>query len=614
MKRQTAVLSALIGSLFVDTPPVQACQQERDTHTIAPGVGVGEFAFGMTKHEVIKKLGKPRRIFWDPGEHYTLDDLPPRYIMDFNGLSFGMHKKRRGNGRIVRFFQQFEPHRVYGISVHSPSYTVSHGLKVGDAEERVIQTLGKGSHREEFTYKDFIIYQDRGLTFEIHKKDRTVTGITIRQRSPSEKYIPFVDRRTYRTLLSPEGSLAIVRRPPAVNYRITKLPSYDPTSDVAPSIDVRGGDLSHLDLRDRFTDLMHALFDDRTIWPADLPEGFDPKQVMTIGRNPGLRVRELHQRGITGKGIGIGIIDQPLLVDHVEYRDRLRLYEEIHCRLDNAAAHGTKMTSIAVGKTTGVAPAADLYFIAETSRTGSRGPMGNPMPEFDGQWIAKSIDRLLEINRTLPPDRKIRAIPIAAQCAGPLLGRIPMAAQYLGPRKGSEEVVRAIERATKEGVFVISCSLENTHKFVFHALGRDPLKDPDDVQSYGPALWWRAEFFKGGGWTGHDRMQNGKPPWLMVPADSRCTAVPCGPENYGFHESGGWSGCVQYLAGLYALACQVKPTVTPEEFWSVGLETGKTITIEKDGKTYEFGKIVDPVALVRTLEGKSGTKVLTPER
>ena len=40
---------------------------------------------------------------------------------------------------------------------------------------------------------------------------------------------------------------------------------------------------------------------------------------MSLGRNPGLKVRELHQVGITGKGIGIGIIDTALLVDHVEY-------------------------------------------------------------------------------------------------------------------------------------------------------------------------------------------------------------------------------------------------------------------------------------------------------
>ena len=597
MKRTTAAIMTLVGILLAGSPQVQASQQEKAKHTIVPGVGVGDFTFGMTKDEVIKKLGKPQRIFWSWGEEYTLNNLPARYIMDFDGLSFGINNKRRDNGRIARivaFFRQGEQHRVYGISVHSPSYIVSDGLKVGDTEERVIRTLGKGFHLEEYTYRDFITYQDRGLTFEVHKKNRTVTEITIRQRSPSgsiQTVEPFVDE-TYRTLLSPEGSLAIVRQPPGLGYYVTKLPSYDPAFPDVHQADVRGGDLSDMDLRDRFTDLMHAIFDDRTIWPADLPDGFDPKQMMTLGRNPGLRVRELHQRGITGKGIGIGIIDTPLYVDHVEYRDRLRLYEEIHCHHETATTHGTKMTTVAVGKTTGVAPEADLYFIGVWHYTGSRGALGERLIEFDGQWIAKSIDRLLEINRTLPPDRKIRVISRSGQCVGPV--------------KGSEEIVRAIERATKEGVFVINCSLEDTHNLAFHGLGRDPLKDPDDVQSYGPGLWWREEFFRGGGRSGHDRMQNAEPPWLMVPMGSRCTASPCGPENYGFYESGGWSGCVQYLAGLYALACQVKPTVTPEEFWSVGLETGKTITIDKDGKTYQFGKIVDPVALVRTLEGKSG--------
>ena len=89
----------------------------------------------------------------------------------------------------------------------------------------------------------------------------------------------------------------------------------------------------------------------------------------------------------------------------------------------------------------------------------------------------------------------------------------------------------------------------------------------------------------------------------MVPMDSRCVASPTGPEHYVFYAQGGWSWSVPYLAGLYALACQAKPTVTPEEFWSVGLETGTTVTVERDGKTLQLGKIVDPVALIRALSG-----------
>lgn len=53
--------------------------------------------------------------------------------------------------------------------------------------------------------------------------------------------------------------------------------------------------------------------------------------LMESGKNPGLGIRKLHKEGITGKGIGIAIIDQALLIDHVEYKEQLKMYEEIHC-------------------------------------------------------------------------------------------------------------------------------------------------------------------------------------------------------------------------------------------------------------------------------------------
>jgi subtilisin family serine protease len=50
--------------------------------------------------------------------------------------------------------------------------------------------------------------------------------------------------------------------------------------------------------------------------------GFDPTRVTESGKDRGLEMRALHARGITGKGVGIAVIDQPLLVNHVEYADR----------------------------------------------------------------------------------------------------------------------------------------------------------------------------------------------------------------------------------------------------------------------------------------------------
>ena len=85
--------------------------------------------------------------------------------------------------------------------------------------------------------------------------------------------------------------------------------------------------------------------------------------------------------------------------------DRLRLYEEIHCGDESAEMHGTAVASIAVGKTVGAAPGADLYYIAATFGTEDTDGF-----VIDHGHLARSIDRILEINRGLPEKRKIRVI------------------------------------------------------------------------------------------------------------------------------------------------------------------------------------------------------------
>jgi hypothetical protein len=45
-----------------------------------------------------------------------------------------------------------------------------------------------------------------------------------------------------------------------------ELPRFDPNSNNPFQVDVRGADLSHLDLRDRIADLNEALFDTGTVW------------------------------------------------------------------------------------------------------------------------------------------------------------------------------------------------------------------------------------------------------------------------------------------------------------------------------------------------------------
>jgi hypothetical protein len=319
---------------------------------------------------------------------------------------------------------------------------------------------------------------------------------------------------------------------------------------------------------------MHATFDSKTQWPLTdrMPADFDPQNLMEIGKDPGLGIRALHEQGINGSGIAIAIVDQPLLIEHQEYKDRIRLYEEINVLPDSKAAmHGAAVTSIAVGKTTGVAPEADVYYIG--SWTGDWEPETNNFT-WNFKYYAQAIHRILEINQKLPEDQKIRVIAMQ-------VGWSPDQAGY-------EEITAAVNEAKKAGVFVISSSLSETFGLNFHGLGREPLADPNDFSSYGPGTFWRQQFYDRGPLSNI----------LMVPMDSRTTASPTGTEDYAFYRVGGWSWSIPYLAGMYALAAQVKPDITPKEFWDIALKTGKTIPIEHDGKEYKFGVILDPQALI----------------
>jgi len=77
--------------------------------------------------------------------------------------------------------------------------------------------------------------------------------------------------------------------------------------------------------------------------------------------------------------------------------------------------------------------------------------------------------------------------------------------------------------------------------------------------------------------------------------DSRTTASPTGIDEYVFYRIGGMSWSVPYIAGVYALAVQVDPAITPERFWALAVRTGRTIELSRKGMTKPLGPIVDPV-------------------
>jgi len=321
-------------------------------------------------------------------------------------------------------------------------------------------------------------------------------------------------------------------------------------------------------------DIFYSGFNTKTKFPDKLPAGFDPDRIMELGKNPGLGIRELHKQGITGKGIGVGIIDQGLLTDHVEYADRLRLYEEIN-PVSETSMHATAVASIAVGKTTGVAPEADLYFIG-----------GNHSENINGEFmvdlnpVSKSINRLIKVNKGLPKENKIRVISISLE--------------LLPQWTGYDEAVKSIKEAARNDIFVILVGKEN---FKMDGMGRFPLADPDTSASY-----------TGGEMFCKNKLGSG-PGELEVPMNSRTLADPNGTRDYYFSRIGGQSWTVPWMAGLYALACQVYPDITPEVFWDVALKTAEPVkfkthnpdAVKPDGE-YMLQKVVNPAKLIKAIK------------
>jgi len=369
---------------------------------------------------------------------------------------------------------------------------------------------------------------------------------------------------------------------------LNTLPEYNPFSGKLMQVDLRGYDLTRLALRDSYEELMHADFDTVTKWPYWLPEGFNPKKILETGKNPGLGIDALHGEGITGRGVGVAIIDDVLLPGHEEYRHALKHYEEISLVGDEpASVTGCRQASLLVGKSTGVAPEAELYYIAVTSAvTGDFGTQNVILfPNYDLRInydpLVMAINRVVELNEELEEGHKIRVL-----CIGYDLSQI-----Y------HKQLETALEEAKHAGIFVVSTTLYETYDFQmdFNGLGRDPLAEPDRLDSYRPGHAWELKLFTFGRYI---RALEG----LLVPMDSRTAAAPTGEGHYAYYAQNDRTVCVPYIGGLYALACQVNPSITPEAFWEAALKTGDAITVEHNGRPFTIKKIVNPIALMEAIK------------
>lgn len=331
-------------------------------------------------------------------------------------------------------------------------------------------------------------------------------------------------------------------------------------------------------------------YNEDTVFTENILEIFQPELIMEQGKNPGLGVKQLHERGITGKGISIAIIDQVLYTGHPEYASKLALYEEVHVIPEQTGSmHGAALASISVGESCGVAPEARLYYWACDNVKSWRVKADEEI-EIAWEEYARTIDRIIEVNRKLPEKEKIRVVGIARGYG------------FTDDKSENKEIssmLDAIKRAEEEGIFVVTTSTEMNYDFFekfntdapFAGLGKiDPAENPDDIDNYTLGIWQRpnAEYY-----------QNS----LLIPMDNRTTADMSG-DTYVHYADGGWSWTVPYVVGMYALCVEVKPDITPEEFYQAAVETAFKINrtedgeIPSDGETAYTYQVLNPVGLI----------------
>ena len=393
----------------------------------------------------------------------------------------------------------------------------------------------------------------------------------------SEQPSKFVTRLT-------KNGTGLVRNVPPSNF-----PPFTKPFDESETFDIRWLNCpKYLDanqLENLKAAVPYISFNSDTVWPKGMPSGYDPSAIMETGKNPGLGVRALHSKGITGKGVSIAIIDEALFTDHPEYKDNLALYEEIHVLPNGETSmHASAVSSIAVGKTCGVAPDAKLYYWGVNFE---KEMDNNPQDGSDAHvafadGLAVAIDRILEVNADLPENEKIRVLSISRG-----FDNLEDA--------GVQTFLKAVKRAQEAGIFVITTSTYEYYDFMsrdtdFAGLGKkDITANPDNLSTYTLGRFEQEN---------PENFLNK----LLLPMDGRTTADPAGKTDYAFYYKFGLSWSVPYLAGLYALSAQVKADITPQLFWKTAIDTSSQLTVTINNKQYTFKHVINPTKLIASLK------------
>ncbi len=298
----------------------------------------------------------------------------------------------------------------------------------------------------------------------------------------------------------------------------------------------------------------------KNIPKENLPEGFDVKQVIESGKNPGVNTKSMHAMGYTEKGVKVAIIDTPILPEHSGIKSSLKGYEVMNIAIINdndADFHGQAVADILCGDESGVAPDSDLVYFAENS----------------SKDRLQALKRIIEINKNSTPEEKIKILSISWD--------------FDEDKHEYGYYSDLLKQLANDGIFIstVGFSMQdesvNGVKINYGSLyKKDAAGNPDDFSNY----------------TG-DSCFGDSTNALLIPAGDRTVASARDVNQYRHDSQGSTSWTVPALSGFYACALQCAKEngveLTPEKFYTLALETG----VEIKNNNEHCGKAINAQAL-----------------
>lgn len=260
---------------------------------------------------------------------------------------------------------------------------------------------------------------------------------------------------------------------------------------------------------------------DTVIWPPEITATTNPQQILEQAKHP-TEMDSVHKQA-TGKGINIAIIDQRLYLNHPEYKDRIKHYEMVGSWPSGTPDyHGSLVTGCAVGKTTGTAPDANIYYFAANNWQPT-GKFESAITKLFGElkpghrvYFNIALEHILQINKTLPENNKIRFL----SCSW-------------GSRNDQfrTESDKLFEECEKNGIMVLG-GFYKPHRNKSTSCNKSGKKHLMNNQD-------NTEKFKD---------------FVGIPTD--CKTTPYYQGGYMYTKFGGESSTYPFLAGVFACACQ----------------------------------------------------------